>query len=489
MRLSALLEKAKIEYSGADAEITRLICDSRAAAAGALFVCITGFASDGHAYAERAYDLGCRVFLAEKELSLPADALQILHENTRKALAMVSAAYYGFPAEKLQVIGITGTKGKTTVSLMLASILSQNGIPTGYIGSNGIDFAGNHYETKNTTPESLDLHYYFDRMVAAGVQAVVIEVSSQALYLDRVYGIRFAAAAFTNLAHDHIGGVEHPTFAHYRDAKKKLFCDYAPEFVVYNEADANAAYMLDGCTALLNSFGLSSGDFRASAIEPFMADGTLGVAFTAHALTETCRVRLPMPGAFSVENALCAIALAHRLGVRLADSAAALAHTAARGRFEVVPTRLPAVFLIDYAHNGFSLTSALTTLRAYAPKRLWCVTGSVGGRTKSRRKEIGEAVSLHADVAVLTADNPDFEDPMAICEEIRAAFVRDIPCTCIPDRAEALRYVAEHAREGDIVLLAGKGHENYQLIRGGNIPFSERKLLEQYAIEIAAELV
>ncbi|MBQ5390231.1 MAG: UDP-N-acetylmuramoyl-L-alanyl-D-glutamate--2,6-diaminopimelate ligase [Clostridia bacterium] len=489
MRLSALLHKAKIEYTGADQEISRLICDSRAAEPGALFVCITGFASDGHAYAERAYTLGCRAFLAEKPLDLPEDATVILQENTRKALAKVSAAYYDFPAEKLKVIGITGTKGKTTISLMLSSILSQNGIPAGYIGSNGIDFAGNHYDTKNTTPESLDLHYYFDRMVHAGVQAVVIEVSSQALYLDRVYGIPFAAVAFTNLAHDHIGGVEHPTFEHYRDAKKKLFTEYSAEFAVYNAEDANAAYMLDGSTALLSSFGLHKGDFHAAGIEPFFESGALGVSFTAHALSESCEVRLQMPGQFSVANALCAMAIARRFGICLADSAAALAHTAAAGRFEVVATKLPAVFVIDYAHNGFSLTSALTTLRAYAPKRLWCVTGSVGGRTKSRRGEIGEAVSLHADVAVLTADNPDFEDPMAICEEIRAAFVRDIPCTCIPDRAEALRYVAENAREGDIVLLAGKGHENYQLIRGGNIPFSERMLIERYAMEISAELV
>lgn len=489
MLLSALLRKAKIEYNGADQEISRVICDSRAAEAGALFVCITGFASDGHAYAERAYALGCRAFLAEKPLDLPSDAIVVLQDNTRKALAKVSAAYYDFPAEKLKVIGITGTKGKTTISLMLSQILSQNGIPAGYIGSNGVDFGGNHYDTKNTTPESLDLHYYFDCMVRDGMQAVVLEVSSQALYLDRVYGIPFAAVAFTNLAHDHIGGIEHPTFEHYRDAKKKLFTEYDASFAVYNAEDANSAYMLDGCTALANSFGLHKGDFYATEIEPFLESGVLGISFTAHALSEICKVRLPMPGEFSVANALCAMALARRFGVSLAESAASLAHMAAAGRFEIVPTQLPAVFVIDYAHNGFSMTSALTTLRAYAPKRLWCVTGSVGGRTQSRRAEIGEAVSLYADMAVLTADNPDFEDPLAICEEIHAAFVRDIPCECIADRAEAIRYVVENVREGDIVLLAGKGHEKYQLIRGGNLPFSERALIEKYAMKAAAELV
>lgn len=489
MLLSALLKNAKIEYDGADREIENVVCDSRRAGEHSLFVCIAGFTGDGHAYATRAYALGCRVFIAARPIDLPSDAIVVLQEDTRKALAVLSAAFYDFPAKKLKVIGITGTKGKTTISLMLASILNKNGIPTGYIGSNGVDFNGNHLETKNTTPESLDLHYYFDRMVQSGVQAVVLEVSSQALYLDRVYGIPFAAVAFTNLAHDHIGGVEHPTFEHYRDSKKKLFSAYDSSYAVYNAEDANSAYMLSDCKATTGSFGLASGDLYAADIRPFMESGVLGIAFTAHTYSETCSVRLQMPGAFSVSNALCAMALARRFGIRLADSAAALAHTAVSGRFEVVSTKLPAVFVIDYAHNGFSLTSALTTLRTYEPKRLWCLTGSVGCRTESRRREIGEAVSLHADIAVLTADNPDTEDPLKICAEIREAFVRDIPCERFADRAEAIRHVVENAKEGDIVLLAGKGHENYQLIRGDNLPFSERKLLEQYALEVAAEFV
>lgn len=489
MRLTALLAKAKIEYSGADCTVERVICDSRAAAADTLFVCIAGFLSDGHAYAGRAYMAGCRAFLCEHEIDVPSDATVILVENTRKALANVSAAFYDFPATKLKVVGITGTKGKTTTALMLASVLSQNGIAAGYIGSNGIEFAGNRYETRNTTPESLDLHYYFDRMVQAGTEVVVLEVSSQALYLDRVYGIPFYAVAFTNLAEDHIGGAEHPTFEHYRDCKKMLFDAYASEYAVFSATDAASPYMQDGCRAFLSTFGLDKGDFSAENLRPFMENGALGISFTAHALTETVEVSLPMPGTFSVENALCAMALAHRLGVRAEASASALAHASVYGRFELVRTELPAVFVIDYAHNGFSITSALKTLRAYEPHRLWCVTGSVGGRTKGRRKEIGEAVSTLCDMAVLTADNPDFEPPLDICEEIHAAFVRDIPCECFADREEAIRYVVEHVEAGDIVLLAGKGHEQYQFIRGGKYPFSERKLIEKYAAEVAAELV
>ena len=489
MQLSELIAASGVavrqQNGTGDENIERVVCDSRAAAPETLFVCIRGFTGDGHAFAARAYAAGCRAFLAEAKLSLPDDAVIVYTNDTRRALAQVSAAFYGFPARDLTVIGITGTKGKTTTALMLAAILSENGMPAGYIGSNGVDFMGNHFDTKNTTPESLELHYYFDRMRSAGCRAVVLEVSSQALYLDRVYGIPFDAVAFTNLAPDHIGGFEHPTFEHYRDSKKKLFTDFGATFAVGNADDPATAYMLDGCSALCSSFGVAAGDFRASEMTPFRAAGELGVEFTLIYFGTRRRVRLPMPGAFSVHNALCAVALAHLFGVSIDDAAATLAHTYVRGRFEIVKTPLDAVFILDYAHNGLSLESALTTLRAYAPHRLVCVLGSVGGRTEGRRAELGKVVSEQADMVILTADNPDFEDPAAICAAIRDAFVREIPTEIIPDRAEAVRYAVEHAGAGDIVLFAGKGHEQYQLVRGGKLPFSERRLIEDAAASLA----
>lgn len=489
MRLSALLERAKIEYNGADCAIERVVCDSRNARGDSLFVCIKGFASDGHGFAERAYLHGCRVFVVEREIPVGSDAVVIKVENTRRALAMISAAFYDFPARKLKVIGITGTKGKTTTALMLSSVLSQNGISCGYIGSNGIEFAGNYFETRNTTPESLDLHYYFDKMVSAGVKAVALEVSSQALYLDRVYGIPFFATAFTNLAPDHIGGAEHPTFEHYRDCKKMLFSEYESQYAVFSATDAASDYMSSSCRALSCTFGIDAGDFSASEITPFFDGGALGIEFRCRALGGDCIVSLPMPGNFSAENALCAIAIAHRFDIDAEHAAEALAHTYVFGRFELVRTELDAVFVIDYAHNGFSITSALSTLRAYNPDRLWCVTGSVGGRTVGRRAEIGEAMSRFCDIAVLTADNPDAEDPLDICRDIHAAFVRDIPCESFADREDAIKYVVSNVKKGDIVLFAGKGHEQYQFIRGAKVPFSERKLIEKYAMEVAKEYV
>ena len=263
MQLSELIAAAGVavrQKVGGDENIERVVYDSRAAVPETLFVCIRGFTGDGHAFAQRAYAAGCRAFLAEAALTLPDDAAIVYTNDTRRALAQVSAAFYGFPARDLTVIGITGTKGKTTTALMLAAILSENGMPAGYIGSNGVDFMGNHFDTKNTTPESLELHYYFDLMRRAGCRAVVLEVSSQALYLERVYGIPFDAVAFTNLAPDHIGGFEHPTFAHYRDSKKQLFTDYGATFAVGNADDHETAYMLDGCGALCSSFGVGAGE-------------------------------------------------------------------------------------------------------------------------------------------------------------------------------------------------------------------------------------
>lgn len=489
MLLSELLKSAEIEYNGNDCEIDDVVCDSREAREGTVFVCIAGFVSDGHAYAVRAYDMGCRVFVAERELDLPSDAIVIMQENTRIALAGLCAAIHDFPARKLKVIGITGTKGKTTTSLMIASVLNKNGIPTGYIGSNGVDFGGNHFETANTTPDSLTLHRYFADMLEAGMEAVVLEVSSQAIYLDRVHGISFYATAFTNLAPDHIGGNEHPTFEHYRDTKKRLFDEYFSANVFYNADEADSGYMMSGLKTVPHSFGVDKGELRACGIAPFMQDGELGISFTAYDANEKCSVKLPMPGAFNVSNALCAISIAESLGVSLENIAAALGDAYASGRFEIVKTNLPAVFVIDYAHNGYSLTSALTTLRKYSPNRLFCVVGSVGGRTKGRRAELGEAASRLADVVVLTSDNPDFEDPIDICNEMKAAFVKDVQHEIFADRADAVKYVIDNVQKDDIVLFAGKGHEQYQFVRGGKIPFSERKLIETYAAEMSAELV
>ena len=470
-----------------DHEIDAVSYDSRMCAPGTLFVCIRGTVSDGHKYARDAYGRGCRAFLAEEPLDLPSDAAVILCENSRRMLALVSAELYERPADKLRIIGVTGTKGKTTTCLLIHSILNAAGIPTGYIGGVGVMFAGQRMSTLRTTPESADLHLYFHKMLAAGITTVVMEVSSQAVFMERIHGIKFDTCVYTNLSPDHIGEVEHPTFEHYRDCKARVFSDYGCEFVVYNADDENAGYMLRGVTAESVSVSMrdENADYYADNISKWQSDGALGVDFTLSDNAGAHRIRLMTPGAFSVSNASLAVAVCRHFGASYGAITDALSKATPLGRFEVVNALPYATFVIDYAHNELSLRSALSVLREYEPRRLIVLVGSVGGRTFSRRAPMGRAISELADLCILTADDPDFEDPMDIIHDILEGFGdRDTPFVCIPDRRDAVEYAVSEARPGDIILLAGKGHESFILIEGEHLPFSERKIISEAASKL-----
>ena len=479
MKLNDLVRR--IEHTGAsDAEIGAITYDSRKAGPGSLFVCLVGAWMDGHTFARSAYDQGCRAFLAEHPLDLPADAAQIVTGDTRAALAVIGADFYGNPARELHLIGITGTKGKTTTALLTAAILNEAGLPCAYIGSNGVDIAGEHESTANTTPESLELHRLFRKMVDAGVHHAVLEVSSQALAHHRVDGVPFEAVAFTNLSEDHIGPGEHPDFEDYKNAKRRLFACYDARVMVYNADDEASAYMRAPFRGQQVSFGVRSpADYRAGGLAPFRSATALGVDFVCEHGGERTPVRVLSPGAFSASDALCAIALCGAFGVTPAQAARALAHTTVRGRFEVVEGLPGRIFLVDYSHNGLALTSALKTLRAYHPERLICVFGSVGGRTQVRRRELAEAASAGADYSILTSDNPDFEDPMAILRDIDAHMAPDAQYEIIPDRAEAIRTAVMLAVPGDLLLVAGKGHETYQIVGDERRHFDDREELRR----------
>lgn len=481
-----LTDTPALTSAQADAPIGVLSPDSRKTGADSLFVCIRGAVQDGHAYAGRAYLQGCRAFVAEHSLDLPEDAAVITVSDSRAALAELSAAFYGYPAREMTVIGITGTKGKTTTALLIRHILEENGISAGYIGSNGIQFCGHFYPTVNTTPESCELHYYLRKMADAGVKVVALEVSSQALYLRRVLGIRFPLCIFTNLSHDHIGGVEHPTFEHYRDCKHSLFTDYGAECIIANADDPATPEMLAGSTGrpLLCSVSREA-DLYARDVSLFRQGSRLGVEFVCIHGGKECAISLPLPGEFNVHNALCATAVGLHFGLSMEEIAGALASISIKGRFEPVEILPEVTFLIDYAHNGVSLRAALETLRCYSPARLICLFGSVGGRTQMRRPELGAVANELCDLAILTSDNPDFEDPEAIIDDIAAAFTPNgAPFTIFPDRHDAIRAAVYGAKPGDIVLLAGKGHEDYQLIRGEKVPFDERAILHACAAKL-----
>ena len=465
--------------------VDSLCRDSREKCENGLFVCIKGAKSDGHNFAQMAYDNGCRAFVATRHIELPGDAVVILTSDTRIALAEISAAFYGYPSKELKVIGITGTKGKTTTALTVYEVLNSCGIPSAYIGSNGIKFNGQSLPTLNTTPESAELQKQMRAMADSGISHLVMEVSSQALYMNRIHGIEFETVAFTNLSVDHIGGAEHPTFEHYRDCKKRLFTDFGAKNIVYNSDDPYAEYMVGdiicdkkiGCSPA----GNRASDIYAEKIENKRLRASLSVFFEMISNGKVTKASMPMPGAFSVANALLATAICKTAGLNEETIADKLSSVRAEGRFETISAPSGALFIIDYAHNGVALTAALNTIREFSPAKLYCLFGSVGGRTEGRRRELGEVAAALADFCILTSDNPDFEDPQKIINDISICFTEKGSCSyvAIPDRREAIRFAVANAKPSDVVLLAGKGHEDYQLVCGQKLSFSERDVLKE----------
>lgn len=474
---------ADIEYtlhgkSDADGiHIEDIVYDSRRAAAGTMFVCLVGAVSDGHSYAPGAYENGCRVFMVEHKLGLPSDAVQIEVADTRLGLALASAAFFEYPARSLMVIGITGTKGKTTTASIVADILNAGGINTAYIGTTGIVMCGERTPTKNTTPESYELHKAFRRMVERGVACVVMEVSSQAIYMRRVAGIHFHIGVFTNLSPDHIGGAEHPTFEHYAACKAELFreCRYG----IFNADDEHCKDMIEGSRSVNTTFGILEGtshDVTGACIAPIKRKNMFGTSFVCKTAEGEAEYELRMPGDFNVYNALAAISVAQRMDISEDTVRKTLAKATVRGRFEIVDALPDAVTIIDYAHNALSMRAALETVRRYDPKRLVVVFGSVGGRTQLRRGELGEVASELADLCIVTSDNPDFEAPEQIIADIEKVITAaGRPCISIVDRREAVRYAIDNACPGDCIFFAGKGHEDYQLIRGEYVHYDERE--------------
>ncbi|MBO5416318.1 MAG: UDP-N-acetylmuramoyl-L-alanyl-D-glutamate--2,6-diaminopimelate ligase [Clostridia bacterium] len=471
----------------ANLDCNDLSCDSRKAHFGSIFVCISGSLSDGHEYAAMAYNKMCRIFVAERmPEGLADDAVVIITPDTRLALARLASEFYGHPSKKMRIIGITGTKGKTTSSLLIYNLLNAAGIPTGYIGSNGVSFGDYHFNTVNTTPESLDLHYYMSRMIEAGVNTLVMEVSSQALKYNRVRGIDFEITVFTNLYPDHIGAFEHPDFDDYKNCKRTLFKDYNTKFIVYNADDSHSQDMIRGIDCEKAGIGIESNDanYKASRIAFFRSPGNIGVSFDCWNDSKKYPVSLSFPGEFSVYNAMTAIAICRKLGLSFDSITRVMQKVRIDGRFETMELPNGATVVIDYAHNGVSLQAALSALRIYNPNRLICLFGSVGGRTKMRRAELGLVASRNADFCIITSDNPDNEPPASIIAEIASYFTADsCPYIAITDRKRAILYALENSEPGDIILFAGKGHETYQLICGNRTPFSEAEIVRDFCRE------
>ncbi len=492
MVLSELLERTKYTcvQGSLNTEVKSLCNDSRKVEEGSLFFCIKGAVSDGHKYVPDVIERGAKVLVVEDEVLAPSDVTVIRVDNSRLAMALMSAAWYGYPAEEMRIIGVTGTKGKTTVTYMVKSILESAGYRVGLIGTIETVIGEETIPSHNTTPESCTIQEYLRRMADAGCQVVVMEVSSQGLKLDRTAGIPFEIGIFTNIEPDHIGPAEHASFEEYLECKSRLFrqCKVG----IMNADDEHLDDILKGHTCEVETFGFSeNADVRAENLRLVSSPGYLGIAYTASwkdPERTTFDVEIDIPGKFSVYNSLTAIAICRHFRVDVTYIQKALKEAKVKGRVELIRVSDDFTLMIDYAHNAMALKSLLTTLREYQPHRLICVFGCGGNRSRLRRYEMGEVSGQLADLTVITSDNPRFEEPEAIIADIVTGIEKtDGKYVTITDRREAIAWAIHHGEPGDIIVLAGKGHEDYQEIRGVQYPMDERVLIQEILQEDAGK--
>jgi UDP-N-acetylmuramoyl-L-alanyl-D-glutamate--2,6-diaminopimelate ligase len=477
MKLHEVLAGVSVaEWVGnAEAEIAGLAYDSRRVGPGTLFFCVPGERSDGHDFAAGAVEDGAVALVVERRLDLPV--AQALVASAREAMAPAAVAFWGDPTAELQVAGITGTNGKTTTAFLVRHVLEQNGTQTGLLGTVKRVVGGAEEEVERTTPEAIDVHETFRRMLDQGDRACAMEVSSHALALRRTDGIRFAVAAFTNLTQDHLDF--HVDMEDYFQAKRLLFSSGQARRAVVNVDDPYGARLAADFECLTFS---PRGDERADLRALEVSFDATGSRFRCAGPGGEADVVMPLPGDFNVENALCAIAICGELGVGLEHAVEALA-AAGRvpGRLEPIEEGQEFAVIVDYAHTPDSLENVLRAARRLTDERVLAVFGAGGDRDREKRPQMGAIAAEIADVAVVTSDNPRSEDPDAIVEQILAgaqggaAVVR-----AEVDRRAAIAMALAEARPGDVVVIAGKGHEQGQEFEDGRkIPFDDRDVARE----------
>jgi len=483
MKLRELLKDIPVLKTNADLEmeISGVSYDSRQTNTGDLFVAMAGYETDGHKFIPMAREKGAVCVLCQVESG--EDAPYVLVEDSRRALAQLGRNWYGDPAASMTMVGVTGTNGKTTTTYLLKDILEKaRGAKVGLIGTNQNMIGKKVLPTERTTPESFELQGIFRRMADAGCTHVVMEVSSHALFLHRVAGIRFAVGIFTNLTQDHLDF--HETMENYCDAKAMLFrmCDTG----VYNGDDPWVARLLSKATCYPVCIGQKGGsDLRAEEIE-LAADH---IAFRAVTREESVPVRVGIPGGFMVYNTLGVMAAAQALGVSLEESARVLAGSGhVKGRVEVVPTNRDYTILIDYAHTPDALENVLTAVRGFAKGRVVVVFGCGGDRDATKRPIMGEVAAKLADFVIVTSDNPRTESPCAIIADIVDGMIgTETDYVVVESRIDAIHFAMDHAMPGDVIVLAGKGHETYQIIGKEKYPLDERQIVAAHLEEMDDE--
>ncbi|NWQ43919.1 UDP-N-acetylmuramoyl-L-alanyl-D-glutamate--2,6-diaminopimelate ligase [Bacillus sp. EB106-08-02-XG196] len=484
MKLHDLLQHLHllVPYQGTDPEITSIENDNRKVQKGSLFICIKGYTVDGHDYAESAVNNGAAAVLAERALALSVPV--IIVKDATRAMAVLADAFYNHPTKKLHLIGITGTNGKTTTSHLIEKIFSDVNRSTGLIGTMYTKIGSQKIETKNTTPESLILQKGFQQMLDAGVDTAIMEVSSHALHLGRVHGCDYDIAVFTNLTQDHLD--YHKTMDDYRHAKSLLFSQLGnsfdvnkPKFAILNADDSASEMYRKSTAAHVVTYGIDNeADFHARNIKMTSA----GTSFEIVLKEKSYPINIQLIGKFSVYNVLASIAAAFVSNISMEVIIESIESVkGVDGRFELVNAGQEFTVIVDYAHTPDSLENVLKTIRSFAKKRVFVIVGCGGDRDKTKRPLMAEIACRYGTDPIFTSDNPRSEDPIAILGDMENGATGENYIT-IPDRKEAIVNAINQAAEGDVILIAGKGHETYQII-GSNVYDFDDRVVAREAIE------
>lgn len=480
MKLKKILNNIEYELikGSLDTNITDLCYDSRKVTKDCAFICLEGTQVDGHDFIDTAIKKGASTIFIEKDIEVSQPVTVIKLSNTRKELSLLSINYFDNPASKLTMIGITGTKGKTTTSWMIKNILEEEGKKVGVIGTMGVFIGNNHYETINTTPESYEIQKYLSEMVNQNIEYAIMEVSSQALKVGRVEGMTFDYGIFTNLTKDHIGEGEHENMEDYIYSKSLLF--QKSKHGILNIDDKHYQDMTKNNTCDIHTFGKNKeADLIINNIKLLRKEHFIGLELHTKGLIEDTFL-VNTPGEFSAYNAISAILTTKLIRCKLESIKKALSKVAVKGRVEIIPVSSKYSVIIDYAHNGISMTNILNTMREYHPKRIVSLFGCGGNRSKTRRYDMGEISGRLSDFTIITEDNSRYEDINDIMNDIEIGLKKaNGKYIKIEDRKEAIKYAIENAKEGDIILLLGKGHETYREKNGVREHFDEREVIKE----------
>lgn len=488
MKLRDILKECEYEViqGDIDIDIVDIAYDSRNVKQDYIFVAMPGFMVDGHDYIELAMDRGATCVICEKELYYDRDVTVIKMKDTRRALAVMSRTFFGNPDLELTTIGITGTKGKTTTSWTIMRMIEDSGKSAGVVGTMGVFFKDKYYHTVNTSPEAYDVYKYMREMIKCGIEYFIMEVSSQALKLHRFEDMIFDYGIFTNLSLDHVGKDEHDDYEDYAKCKSLLFKQCRTG--IFNLDDKEYYRMVKPFYGEIYTYGKNkSADLRLVECKNVIDTGFIGIEMVLEGSVND-KFRVSIPGNFNAYNMMCAISIGYLLGINIDSIKKTLVNISVKGRLEPVAVSNKFNVLIDYAYQGIAMENVIKTIREANPKRIVVVFGCGGNRSKQRRYDCGKIAGELADFCILTADNPRYEDNDDIIEDILKTLK---PTECeyivISDRKEAIKYSIVNAKEGDVVMILGKGHEDYQEINGVRYPFDERVIIKEILDDLTEE--